>query len=242
MTRALYTANGTADALRPWVVPVYAWALAVLLTHVIWSLATNGAPFLVYLSNWLYIANALFYAAVVLGSVVPAVRRIALLTAPVMIATDIVWATYSLGLAVYGAACFGNTQSSTLFYYVFSAAQAYGHFSPLVFFALYAAAEGQAIVWTWAALLRGILPAGRVARACVVFVATLAWFAVPALPCIVYSYATDPLVVYGLTITLKQVALILVYAVSAEVLVALLIWLVVLGEAANLSGGHAKGE
>ncbi|MCK9357056.1 MAG: hypothetical protein M0R22_07955 [Dehalococcoidia bacterium] len=207
---------------------IYAWFLAVLLTYVLWALITHGAPFLVYLSNWLYVVNTFFFAGVVIAENSYVVRRATLLASLPLLGCDIMWAVYTVGLAVFGASCFTNTQSSTFFRYVFSFAQAYGHFTPLIILCLYVAVHLSEAARTWARLLDRIVPPDRIGAAVVVFAATFTWLLVPTLPCIVYSYVTDPLVIYGLSVSLVQISYTLIYSVLTESVVMFLAWVLIL--------------
>ncbi|MFA5039961.1 MAG: hypothetical protein WC732_09840 [Candidatus Omnitrophota bacterium] len=204
-----------------WYVPrVYAWFLMVLLAHVLWSLTVQGGPFLIYLSNWLYIANALFYIAVVAGESIPQMQRVAVFACYPLLSCDILWTVYSIGLAIYGASCFGNTQQSTFFYYVFSFCQAYGHVSPLLLVCLFAIAFFEHAAAEWARVFDVLIMRSSAPVAALTgFAIAVAWYVVPALPCLVYSYVMDPLVVYGISVTFVQLTIILVVSFMTEVVV-----------------------
>jgi hypothetical protein len=203
---------------------VFAVAFAAAQTLTLWWLIHFGAYHLVYLSNWMVIFNNLFYLAVIASQMLRWADRASLLGGPLLLSCDILWSIYTLGLALFGATCFKNSQRSTLYYGAYAVCVAYNHFSPLILIIVFMYYRFRDSVSEWADILertigggdrRSVLHAGVCA-----FIGTIVWLVVPALPCLIYSAIIDPLGVYGITITLDQLNGILLVAVCAHAVVA----------------------
>ena len=235
--------SATCGEARPWrivyahrMARVFAWFMAVLWAYVFWNLGKAGAPFLVYLSNWMYIVNALFYTAVVAGEDFRIAKRLALFACPVLLSCDILWSVYTIGLVVYGASCFSGSGMSTFYFALYAFCQGYGHLSPLLLLCFYAAVMLRRSIDEWAALLaRGLFwPMPRRVAAVATFGLVLAWLLFPGLPCLVYSFVMKPLVVYGLTMSTWQLMLVLTYSVTAHAAFATLVIVQILRRVSTL--------
>ena len=198
---------------------VFAVTLVAALSLSMWWLAYFPAYYLVYLSNWMMIFNELFGVAVVASQRFEWADRAALLSAPLLLSSDILWAIYTLGLALFGAACFKNAQQATFAYYSYAACTIYNHFAPLILLIYFVTVRFGDSVSAWTRTLSWVFGTGIHTRICA-FAGTLLWLLAPAVPCLAYSSITNPLDVYGITITLDQINGILAFAICVHAVVA----------------------
>jgi hypothetical protein len=226
---------------------VFDVALCAALTLSLWNLYYDGESHLLYLSNWMVVFNVLFYVAVAASETLPGFDRIALLGNPLLLSSNILWLIYTLGLVFFGASCFAYDDDGVFGYIVFAACALYNHASPFALSVLYTVYRFEDSVRAWAVVIDSTIgtwdhtTVGR-ARTCAFF-GTLAWLAVPALPCVVYSSLIDPLGVYGLSISRGQLGGIIMFSVCAHAVAAMAFLYFVLhyrAEKRRLSAPHTS--
>jgi hypothetical protein len=212
--------------LPVWLFILFDLALCAALTLTLWSLIYDGASYLIYLSNWMITFNIMFYIAVAGSEQLFGLDIVSLLAAPMLLSSDILWVIHTLGLVLFGADCFKNTEGSTLAYIIYGVSAAYNHISPLIYLLLFVFYRFRDVVCIWVGMINFVL--GREdqktdahARVCAFF-GVFVWLAVPSLPCLVYSCIINPLSVYGLSMTQSQLNGIIMFSVCAHSVTAMI--------------------